>query len=238
LNVITQNKSSEIGHVLKTASGFGGSNASLIFGKENKSLNHRSSIGFNIINKVILSNDRLFFDNSEQPLDFVSPGHQSSIDFIKHLYKYSKIQYPKFFKMDILCKTAIMACEFLLRDNETFKKYASEEIAVILSNGSSSLNTDAEYQKSINDRTDYFPSPTVFVYTLPNIMVGEICIRHKIKGENSVFISKDFDKEFIFNYVKILFETEKAKACIAGRIDHHYPEGNIFAELYLIESNK
>ena len=128
-----------------------------------------------------------------------------------------------------------------IKPKEWYKEYYSgflneDDIAVILSNGSSSLTTDADYQKTINDRDNYFPSPSVFVYTLANVMVGEICIRNNIKGENTVFISKDFDKAFIFDYDDILFKTNRAKVCIAGRLDYNYPNGNYDAELYLLES--
>ncbi len=238
LNIIKENVNKDIIHVLKTASGFGGCNAALVFGKNNNSKPSNLNVAIHIIKVVKISNHQLFINQAKQNISTNELFDRSENDFLKLLYKFSDIQYPKFFKMDTLCKTAFMASEFLLMNSEIKNKYKDDEIAVILSNGSSSLNTDIEYQNTINDRSNYFPSPAIFVYTLPNIMIGEICIRHKIKGENNVFISKTFNKDFILNYSKILFETGKTKACIAGRIDHDYPTGKIFAELYLIDSKK
>jgi len=74
-------------------------------------------------------------------------------------------------------------------------------------NASSSLESDEKHQEFIRDRKKYSPSPSVFVYTLPNIMAGEIAIRHKIKGENTVFIFERFDPGFIFHYISELFGT-------------------------------
>jgi 3-oxoacyl-(acyl-carrier-protein) synthase len=238
LNIITKNHESGLDHILKTASGFGGSNAALVIGKENRSGFQPKEVSLNVIGMVKLMNNQLFIDGNEQKIEMPESDTFSIPAYLKGLYKHLNINYPKFFKMDVLSKTAFLTCEYLLKDKTIFDKFKGEEIAVILSNGSSSLNTDADYQTTINDRTDYFPSPAVFVYTLPNIMAGEICIRHKISGENSVFISENYNKEFIFDYVKILFETGNTKIAIAGRVEHSFPDGNIFSELYLIENNK
>ncbi|MBO7645775.1 MAG: 3-oxoacyl-ACP synthase, partial [Prevotella sp.] len=39
--------------------------------------------------------------------------------------------------------------------------------AVILFNRSSSVIADREFEKTIKDDADFFPSPSLFVYTLP-----------------------------------------------------------------------
>src|SRR5690606_9811213 len=104
----------------------------------------------------------------------------------KQVYKENNSAYPKFFKMDNLCKLAFLASEFLLEDSK-IGSTTQENMGIVLSNKSSSLNTDRKHQATINDKDNYFPSPALFVYTLPNIMIGEISIRHQIKGENVFF---------------------------------------------------
>jgi hypothetical protein len=140
-------------------------------------------------------------------------------DFLKASYRHLGIQYPKFFKMDNLCKLAFLTAEILLKDSEIASRYPSEEIGLIILNSSSSLETDEKHQESISDRANYFPSPSVFVYTLPNIMTGEIAIRHKIKGENGVFISEKPDPEMIFTIVNELFAQNRVSCCIAGWVE-------------------
>ena len=100
-------------------------------------------------------------------------------------------------------------------------------------NSSSSLDTDRNYQKTISSRTDYFPSPAVFVYTLPNVLIGEICIRHKIFGEGNFFISEKFNPSFVFNYVSQLFDNDFVKCCITGWVE--ISGNNYESVLYLIE---
>lgn len=237
LNILTENKNINISNVLKTASGFGSCNASLIISKENSAKQNFHKTGFTINKKIKLQNNKLFIDDKK--VEIIEDAEELSFaKYAKALYKHLGIKYPKYYKMDKLSKLAFIASEILLKDTKLIQNTNNEDIAVIISNGSSSLITDAEYQKTIDDKDNYFPSPSVFVYTLANVMVGEICIRNKIKGENTVFISKEFNKDFIFDYVNILFKTEKANACITGRIEYNYPNENYDAELYLLDVKK
>jgi hypothetical protein len=143
-------------------------------------------------------------------------------EFLKSSFRQLTISYPKFFKMDNLCKLAFLSAELLLKDSDITSRYPAEEIGMIILNSSSSLETDEKHQESISDRGNYFPSPSVFVYTLPNIMTGEIAIRHKIKGENGVFISEKPDPQLIFTLVDELFSQKKVSCCIAGWVEAYH----------------
>lgn len=154
-------------------------------------------------------------------------------EFASGLYRHSGISYPKFHKMDNLCKLGFLSSEILLKDKNMSHNYTGDEIGIILMNSSSSLDTDRNYQKTIANRADYFPSPAVFVYTMPNVVIGEICIRHKIFGEGNFFITKKFNSSFIFNYVSQLFDNDFVKCCITGWVEI---SGNNFESvLFLIE---
>jgi hypothetical protein len=154
-------------------------------------------------------------------------------DFASRLYKHSGISYPKFHKMDNLCKLGFITSEFLLKDKELSGRYAGVETGIILMNSSSSLDTDRNHQNTISDRNEYFPSPSVFVYTLPNVVIGEICIRHKIYGEGNFFISEKFNSLFVFDYVSQLFNNNLVECCITGWVEIN--GSNYRSVLYLIE---
>lgn len=143
-------------------------------------------------------------------------------EFLKSAYRQLNIQYPKFFKMDNLSKLAFLSTEILLKDLNITSLYPSEKIGMILFNASSSLETDEKHQESISDHGNYFPSPSVFVYTLPNIMTGEIAIRHKIKGENAVFIAEKPDFQTIFHLVSELFSQKRVSCCITGWVEAYH----------------
>ncbi|MEP7238996.1 MAG: hypothetical protein ABI685_14050, partial [Ferruginibacter sp.] len=79
-------------------------------------------------------------------------------------------------------------------------------------------------------------SPAQFVYTLPNIVIGEISIRHYFKGENAFFIFSDFDAEFIEQYVSNLINNNILQCCICGWADVLDDKYN--TTLFLIEKDK
>ena len=151
-------------------------------------------------------------------------------EFLLSAYQHFGFQYPKFYKMDQLGKLGWLAAELLLSDGFDATDYRPEDIAVVLSNANSSLDTDYRYFATVTD----IPSPALFVYTLPNIVIGEICIRHKFKGENAFFIAESFDAVFIETYVRDLMETGNARACICGWVEAL--GDNYMAALFLIEN--
>lgn len=150
-------------------------------------------------------------------------------EFLLSAYQHFGFQYPKFYKMDQLGKLGWLAAELLLSDGFDATDYRPEDIAVVLSNANSSLDTDYRYFATVTD----IPSPALFVYTLPNIVIGEICIRHKFKGENAFFIAEAFDAVFIETYVRDLMETGNARACVCGWVEAL--GDNYMAALFLIE---
>lgn len=147
---------------------------------------------------------------------FTEEEKVSSNEFAKLAYQHFNLKYPKFHKMDLLSKLGIIAAELLLKENPVHENISSEEVGVILMNRSSSLQTDTDYNATISNPDNFFPSPALFVYTLPNIVIGEICIKHKLNGENAFFILNKFDPCFLFEYVNRLLETGRMKACLCG----------------------
>ncbi len=146
-----------------------------------------------------------------------SPAKFSS--FSTALYKSLSIDYPKFHKMDSLCRLGFVSTELLLNTPDKRRLYSGNNTGIILMNSSSSIDADRTHQTSILNRSEYFPSPSVFVYTLPNIVIGEICIRNKITGEGSMFISERFDPVFLVTYLNHLFDCEIINRCIAGWVE-------------------
>jgi hypothetical protein len=142
------------------------------------------------------------------------------------------VNYPKFYKMDRLSKCGFLAAEVLLQDQAFLRHYAPQEVAVILSNAHASLDTDLRFFES----TKTIASPALFVYTLTNIVTGEICIRHGIKGENAFFVSERFDPFQMTEYVELVVASEKTGGCIAGWIDVLADQHDVF--LYLVEKRQ
>lgn len=152
-------------------------------------------------------------------------------EFAKAAYKNFNMEYPKFFKMDNLSKLAFLASEIILKT--VVNQEENNNIALVFANQSSSLDTDAKYQSSIADKGNYFPSPAVFVYTLPNICIGEISIKHKLQSENAFFVFEEFNAAFMSNYANLLLETNKAEKVLCGWVEYY--NENFKAVVYLVE---
>ena len=162
---------------------------------------------------------------------FESPNVDVSA-FLLSIYHHFQLNYPKFYKMDNLSKLGWLASEILLRDSFNKDAYQPEEIGLVLANANSSLDNDLKYYDTIAD----VASPAVFVYTLPNIVIGEICIRNKFKGEHAFFIQETFDADFIEKQVSYLLDNDILQACICGWVD--VLDQDYKAVLFLIEKQK
>ncbi|PJR04843.1 3-oxoacyl-ACP synthase [Avrilella dinanensis] len=173
-------------------------------------------------NKVISGGKELFGSDSE---NFSA--------FSKEAYKHFGVDYPKFFKMDNLSKLAFLGAEILLK-NQSLNE-SDNDIALVLANRSSSLDTDYKYQQSITDKENFYPSPAVFVYTLPNICIGEISIKHKLYSENSFFIFEAFNPEFLTAYSEYLLKSGKSKKVLLGWVEYFQQEYKAF--MCLISQN-
>ncbi len=171
--------------------------------------------------------------NINHSIAFSEQQTLTPVEFLKSIYKHYQFNYAKFYKMDNLCKLAFLTAELLLKNNPVVAKYKAEDIAIITSNSSSSLDVDQEHQHSITDKNNYFPSPSAFVYTLPNILIAEIAIKNGLKGENAFFIFETFNASFMSSYVNSLLNTGKATCCIAGWVDFY--EGGYNSFLYTVE---
>jgi hypothetical protein len=180
----------------------------------------------NITASCLISRNKIY-RNSQ--LIFEHPG--TAAKFLDETYIHLGISYPKFHKMDQLCKLGFLAAEVLLKDTGHSEKYRETETGLVLSNSHSSLDVDLKYAKTIQTGA----SPALFVYTLPNIVIGEISIRHHFKGENAFFVFKHFNGNFMADYVNGLFENKLIKNCICGWVD--YLKEDYRAILYLIESD-
>lgn len=154
-------------------------------------------------------------------------------EFIKSAYKAFSINYPKFFKMDNLSKLAFLTAEMILKDSCNSEE--ENDVAIVFANQSSSLDTDVKHQKSIENKDEYFPSPAVFVYTLPNICAGEISIKHQLRTENAFFVFEKFNAEFIVNYANQLINSGKAERVLCGWVEFY--QENYESFVYLVEKD-
>jgi hypothetical protein len=178
----------------------------------------------NVISAYCIIRDLKVF-SSEMKLATSSTGFN---DFRIELYEALRCDYPKFYKMDAQCQLGFLASEVLLK-SFLLRDRSPDSTAIVLTNAEASLDTDLRYQESSKAAA----SPSLFVYTLPNIVIGEICIRNNIQGENSFFITRAFDSKLLSFYVDQILLQSHIQTCIAGWVNVLNDQHDVF--LYLVE---
>ena len=185
---------------LKIISGFGGCNAATLYSKE-QSLLQRIPDEVGREHRVPKSTE----------LQVIGEWRAESTFSPVQVYKQSIGDYPKFYKMDRLCQAAFVASELILRD------CAEKPTSIILFNRSSSILSDRKHLAAL----DKFglSSPSVFLYTLPNIMLGEIAIRHQIHGESSLYILERRDEKLMQQVIDATIMFGESDCILTGWVD-------------------
>ncbi|SEL68993.1 hypothetical protein [Parapedobacter koreensis] len=166
---------------------------------------HRHSI-----QSYCLIRDRTITVNGQRYLD-VEPT-AALLDFLKTAYRQLDIDYPKFHKMDGLSKAIFIAVELIARESGPY----NDDTALVFSNYSSSYLADSRHAMDIFNGTHPMASPATFVYTLPNIAMGEISIRHQLHSENVFFIFDSYLPEFLVPYGTAMLDDGKTSGILSG----------------------
>lgn len=230
MNICAENRPTDKKGFIKMLSGFGGCNATIWAAKypereneaaeqiEQQNREFTTTHAIRITpEEVVLDHQKLWEGNqnaNEKLEEQEGAGHHS---LLTSLYRQMIGNYPKFYKMDGLSRLGFVASEILLNAE---KGETDKERAIIFFNHSSSIASDRNYKESINDKDNYFPSPSIFVYTLPNIVTGEIAIRNHFHGETSFFILPDKDERMMEEILQASCRDAQSKSFLTGWIDY------------------
>lgn len=226
MNICAENRPTDKKGFIKMLSGFGGCNATIwaakspereyidLSQKEQQKREFTTTHTIRITPEEVILDQRKLWERKEELGEQEGKEHHS---LLTSLYKQMIGNYPKFYKMDGLSRLGFVASEILLNaeKGETDKKRA-----IIFFNHSSSIASDRNYKESINDKDNYFPSPSIFVYTLPNIVTGEIAIRNHFHGETSFFILPDKDERMMEEILQASCRDDQSKSFLTGWIDY------------------
>lgn len=238
MNICAENRQTDKKGFIKMLSGFGGCNATIWAAKkperENIALSQieQQNREFTTTHTIRITPEEVILDQQklwEGKKELGEQEGQEHHSLLTTLYKQMIGNYPKFYKMDGLSRLGFVASEILLNaekgetDVERREEEGErllEERAIIFFNHSSSIASDRSYKESINDKDNYFPSPSIFVYTLPNIVTGEIAIRNHFHGETSFFILPDKDERMMEEILQASCRDAQSKSFLTGWVDY------------------
>lgn len=226
MNICAENRPTDKKGFIKMLSGFGGCNATIWAAKsperenialsqiEQQNREFTTTHTIRITPEEVILDQRKLWEGKKELGEQEGKEHHS---LLTSLYKQMIGDYPKFYKMDGLSRLGFVASEILLNAE---KGETDKERAIIFFNHSSSIASDRNYKESINDKDNYFPSPSIFVYTLPNIVTGEIAIRNHFHGETSFFILPDKDERLMEEILQASCRDAQSKSFLTGWIDY------------------
>ena len=238
MNICAENRPTDKKGFIKMLSGFGGCNATIwaaqnpereniaLSQKEQQECEFTTTHTIRITPEEVILDQRKLWEGKKELGEQEGKEHHS---LLTTLYKQMIGNYPKFYKMDGLSRLGFVASEILLNaekgDTDVERREEEgerllEERAIIFFNHSSSIASDRNYKESINDKNNYFPSPSIFVYTLPNIVTGEIAIRNHFHGETSFFILPNKDERMMEEILQASCRDAQSKSFLTGWIDY------------------
>lgn len=238
VNLSPELRATDKNSFLKMISGFGGCNAAALYRrvragmeretapglekaahskgeaapelKETAHLMGEAAPGLKELHRVHILPDGVTLDGMRLPIQSQGAG------LLSEIYRKYVGDYPKYHKMDALSRLAFLATELLLSRSDVPQDSGR---ATILFNRTSSVVADRCHLGSIAKPGEFYPSPSVFLGTLPNIATGEIAIRHGYTGETSLYITDFRDEALMKKVVGSSFSLGGFRSLICGFVD-------------------
>lgn len=224
VNLSPELRATDKNSFLKMISGFGGCNAAALYRrvragmeretapelKKTANLMGATAPGLKELHRVHILPDGVTLDGRPLPVQSQGAG------LLSEIYRKYVGDYPKYHKMDALSRLAFLATELLLSRGDVPQDSGR---ATILFNRTSSVVADRCHLGSIAKPGEFYPSPSVFLGTLPNIATGEIAIRHGYTGETSLYITDFRDEALMKKVVGSSFSPGGFRSLICGFVD-------------------
>ena len=238
VNLSPELRATDKNSFLKMISGFGGCNAAALYRRVREGMERETAPGLEKtahskgetapelketahsmgeaapglkeLHRVHILPDGVTLDGRPLPVQSQGAG------LLSEIYRKYVGDYPKYHKMDALSRLAFLATELLLSRGDVPQDSGR---ATILFNRTSSVVADRCHLGSIAKPGEFYPSPSVFLGTLPNIATGEIAIRHGYTGETSLYITDFRDEALMKKVVSSSFSLGGFRSLICGFVD-------------------
>lgn len=224
VNLSPELRTTDKNSFLKMISGFGGCNAAALYRRVREGMERETAPelketahsmgeaapGLKELHRVHILPDGVTLDGRPLPVQSQGAG------LLSEIYRKYVGDYPKYHKMDALSRLAFLATELLLSRGDVPQDSGR---ATILFNRTSSVVADRCHLGSIAKPGEFYPSPSVFLGTLPNIATGEIAIRHGYTGETSLYITDFRDEALMKKVVGSSFSLGGFRSLICGFVD-------------------
>lgn len=225
---------------IKMLSGFGGSNAAVWFDKDSAAdtTQEPTALSSDPASENVQAKVACLHQVEITPKSVVVDGHTLACEatgkaLLTDLYKRAVGDYPRFYKMDLLSRLGFLTAELLLKADEDNDRTEISECAAVLFGHHGSVVADRNYLRTIATPEDFYPSPERFIYTLPNIVIGEIAIRHQLHAETTFIYLPRYNESELQHLIQVYAERLPSKYLLTGWMDAEDDE-NYFAKMQLL----
>ncbi|HQV52129.1 MAG: hypothetical protein IPH21_02100 [Flavobacteriales bacterium] len=127
------------------------------------------------------------------------------------------IELPRFPRMDRSSKLVAICGSSFFIEGGALAGHSKETIGMVIMGKHGSMDTDSKYQAQLD--ADNHASPGQFVYTLPNIAMGEFSIQHGLYGSGLCLLNNAPDLSQMREACVILLHDHGMDAIVCGWSD-------------------
>ena len=119
--------------------------------------------------------------------------------------------------MDLYSRLAYVGTTLLAKD--ALEDAGSEDRALVIFTQNGSVLADRKHLSTFSHPDEFFPSPAVFINTLPNVVLGEIAVKNSIKGETTLVLLPDRDETAMQRIIEATVAATRPSVLICGWVD-------------------
>lgn len=196
---------------IKLQSGFGGCNGAMIYAKAQTPAARPAKAGYEVVKRLRITPEGLWMDDQAVPLE----NRGSAL--VTEIFKKYLADGSRFFKMDLYSRLAYVGTTLLAKD--ALEDAGSEDRALVIFTQNGSVLADRKHLSTFSNPDEFFPSPAVFINTLPNVVLGEIAVKNSIKGETTLVLLPDRDETAMQRIIEATVAATRPSVLICGWVD-------------------
>lgn len=196
---------------IKLQSGFGSCNGAMIYTKTPAPVAVPAKADYEVARHLRITPDGLWIDDEAVPLE--SRGSA----LVTEIFKKYLADGSRFFKMDLYSRLAYVGTSLLAKD--ALGASDPEDRAMVIFTQNGSVLADRKHLSTFANPDEFFPSPAVFINTLPNVVLGEIAVKNTIKGETTLVILPARDEKAMQRIIDATVSATRPSVLICGWVD-------------------
>ncbi len=194
---------------LKTQSAFGGCNGAVLYQKGSCPEAAPKQTLYETVKTVEIDPEGLSVDGQSIPLE------NQGAALLPEIFKKYLADGSRFFKMDLFSRLAYVGTGLLAKD--ALEDCAPEDRGLLIGTLNGSVLADRKHLSTFSE--EYYPSPAIFINTLPNVVLGEIAVTHQIQGETTLLMLPGLEDACLENILDATLAATQPSVLIAGWVD-------------------